>query len=216
MNENEKLLLKKLILIIKSFGEKYAGISKYYEDGTLQNWGPDILYAGRHKIDFPGLGEWFTKKFDEIDQSGVLDEHEESGRVDIDFNVESNKITINGYERVYGTDEKFEEHELDDGRIEIFKEYIKRGVSEVICTYEGGGDSGYINNYMGVDGESERIDASIQDVCYTELNNFDGWEINEGSQGNIVFNLKDKTVTINHQWNVESYEEFPIEVISLA
>jgi hypothetical protein len=39
MNENEKLLLKKLILIIKSFGEKYAGISKYYEDGTLQNWG---------------------------------------------------------------------------------------------------------------------------------------------------------------------------------
>jgi hypothetical protein len=216
MNENEKLLFKKLMLIIKSFGEKYAEISKYYEDGTLQNWGPDILYAGRHKIDFPGLDEWFTKKFYEIDQSGVLDEHEESGRVDIDFNVESNKITINGYERVYGTDEQFKEYELDDYRIEIFKEYIKRGVSEVICTYEGGGDSGYINDYMGIDGESERIDASIQDVCYTELNNFDGWEINQGSQGNIVFNLKDKTVTINHQWNVEGYKEFPIEVISLA
>lgn len=219
MNENEKLLLKKVMLIIKSFGASYAGVAKYYEFGSLQNWGNDILYAGSHKINFPGIDEWISKKFDEVDQSGILDKHGDHGRVDIDFNVENKQIIIAGYETVFGTDEDFSESDISDSidaYKEDFKEYIDSGVSEIICTYDGSGDSGQVNSDMAIDGEGgNEVPAFIEDMCYNALETFGGWENNEGSQGNIVFNLEDKTVTINHQWNVERSELFPIEVIDL-
>ena len=215
MNENEKLLLKKVMLIIKSFGTSYAGVAKYYEFGGLQSWGNDILYAGSHKINFPGIDEWISKKFDEVDQSGILDEHGDHGRVDIDFNVENKQIIIAGYETVFDTDEDFNESEIPN--MEPFKEYIDSGVSEIICTYDGGGDSGQVNSDMAIDGEGGNdVPAFIENMCYNALETFGGWENNEGSQGSIVFNLVDKTITINHQWNVERQEIFPIEVISLA
>jgi len=214
MNENEKLLLKKVMLIIKSFGQPQAGVAKYYEFGELQSWGNDILYCGSHKINFPGIDEWISKKFDEVNQSGILDEHGDHGRVDIDFEVKENQVTIAGYETVFDTDEDFSESEISN--IESFKEYIDSGVSEIICGYDGGGDSGQVNSDMAIDGEGgNEVPAFIEDMCYNALQTFSGWEINEGSQGNIVFNLKDKTVTINHQWNVEKLEQYTIEVIDL-
>jgi hypothetical protein len=61
---------------------------------------------------------------------------------------------------------------------------------------------------MGVDGERENSPAFLENMCYNALSNFGGWEINEGSQGNIVFNLRDKTITVNHSWNTEENHRF--------
>ncbi len=38
------------------------------------------------------------------------------------------------------------------------------------------------------------------------LSNYGGWEINEGSQGYFIFDLKNKTVELNHTMNVEESE----------
>ena len=47
------------------------------------------------------------------------------------------------------------------------------------------------------------------------LRDFPGWEINEGSQGNIVFDLEDKSASANLTWNTENTETEVIDVWNL-
>ena len=42
---------------------------------------------------------------------------------------------------------------------------------------------------MDVDGSRQPTSAEVEDYCYTVLEDFGGWEINEGSNGNFHFNL---------------------------
>ena len=114
---------------------------------------------------------------------------------------------------------EYSTHEYDLSEDEQFNITIDElglnNASELKVDFNGGGDSGYIDNDMSVDGEREQISASIEDRCYKALENFGGWEINEGSQGNIVFNLEDKTITVNHEWNTEEHRNFEITKIQI-
>ena len=62
---------------------------------------------------------------------------------------------------------------------------------EIMVEYDGGGDSGYIQD-NDIPEVLENITYEILDVYYS------GWEINEGSTGNIVYDFKNEMVTINH------------------
>lgn len=76
----------------------------------------------------------------------------------------------------------------------------RRGILQV--NYNGSGDSGYIEDYFEI-GEGSIPDV-VSDWCYRELeNSHGGWEINEGSQGDFTFDLKNKEVELNHTYNTE-------------
>ena len=65
--------------------------------------------------------------------------------------------------------------------------------------YNGGGDSGYIESDFD---NGEPVPSQIEDWCYKELEeNFGGWEINEGSQGEFQFDFNEKTVVLAHTYN---------------
>jgi hypothetical protein len=67
--------------------------------------------------------------------------------------------------------------------------------------YNGSGDSGYIEDYFE---GGKNVPSSVEDWCYRQLeNSHGGWEINEGSQGEFIFDLKNKTVTLDHTYNTE-------------
>jgi hypothetical protein len=67
-------------------------------------------------------------------------------------------------------------------------------------TYNGGGDSGYIESSF--DETSDAIPASIENWIYSQLElEFGGWEINEGSDGRVIFNFNNSTVEIDHIYN---------------
>jgi hypothetical protein len=58
----------------------------------------------------------------------------------------------------------------------------------MIVGYDGGGDSGYINSdYRTEDGKTGDTPAAIEDICYDLLEDYVGWEINEGSSGTFIF-----------------------------
>jgi len=68
--------------------------------------------------------------------------------------------------------------------------------------YNGSGDSGYIESNFEENGDA--LPTSIEDWCYRQLeDNFGGWEINEGSDGEFKFNFNDMTITLNHTYNTE-------------
>jgi hypothetical protein len=65
--------------------------------------------------------------------------------------------------------------------------------------YDGGGDSGYIQSDFD---NGEPSPGAVEEWCYQQLEeNFGGWEINEGSQGEFQFDFNEKTVILSHTYN---------------
>jgi len=65
--------------------------------------------------------------------------------------------------------------------------------------YNGGGDSGYIESDFE---NGEPSPGAVEEWCYQQLSdNFGGWEINEGSQGEFQFDFNEKTVILQHTYN---------------
>ena len=129
-----------------------------------------------------------------------------------DIYPSENKIVFNEVRFTeYGTEDSgniyyFEDHEgsgdsIDDYFIEVRKFLDEEKITSTTVTYEGGGDSGYVNSKYESEKGSGDVPAGIEDICYGLLEEYGGWEINEGSQGTIVF-TKDE-IEVNHEWNTE-------------
>ena len=68
---------------------------------------------------------------------------------------------------------------------------------------------------MDVDGTRQPTSAEVEDYCYTVLEDFGGWEINEGSDGEIILNLKANEYSVQHSWNTEEPRGFEIMEIKI-
>ncbi len=94
---------------------------------------------------------------------------------------------------------------------EIFEEWEKDGVlddleipqdGQLTLRYNGSGDSGYIESSFEDNGDS--VPSTIEDWCYNQLeSHFGGWEINEGSDGEFIFDFNKMTIQLNHTYNTE-------------
>jgi len=92
----------------------------------------------------------------------------------------------------------------------IMEEWEKKGVFDNISIpddnyltlkYNGGGDSGYIESEFD---NGEASPGEVEEWCYQQLSdNFGGWEINEGSQGEFKFYFDEKIVTLEHTYNTQ-------------
>jgi len=101
--------------------------------------------------------------------------------------------------------------EEDEDVKQVFKdleELINNGelhpdeYDELTVTYNGSGDSGYIEGDFTDGGGS--VPADVENLCYRILeNSHGGWEINEGSDGKFVFEMKTGTLTLFHTYNIE-------------
>jgi hypothetical protein len=93
----------------------------------------------------------------------------------------------------------------------LFEHWEESGILEdltipddgiLIVTYNGSGDSGYLESSFNETGDG--VPAAIEDWCYRELSdNYSGWEINEGSDGQFIFNFHDMTIELVHTENIE-------------
>jgi hypothetical protein len=114
--------------------------------------------------------------------------------IDFDFECLNQTIDVNCNFNVFGYEDTGSSGEITE---EVFdKNFKEYSVTEIVCTYTGGGDSGYIedNGYSG-DINEIRIPASFEDFMYDMLNsNFGGWENNEGGQGQFVILIEEQTI----------------------
>ncbi len=103
---------------------------------------------------------------------------------------------------------------------EVLKFLNKNNVKEIHAHYNGGGDSGEIEN-VEIDGKyipdywgtTDKTHKAIWDYLYEKLDAaFGGWEIDDGSSGDIkIFKPYDENyvLDINQSWNMR--ELFPSE-----
>lgn len=70
--------------------------------------------------------------------------------------------------------------------------------------YNGGGDSGEWGSEIEIytkDGRTLMVPLGYNTDTWITNNLPGGWEIDEGSSGNVVFNLAEKEIDITHSWN---------------
>ena len=121
-------------------------------------------------------------------------------------------VDFNGYSTEgSGSHYDIEDYEEGDSAYDFFIEVRKFldtiKSDSITVTYEGGGDSGFIETSYESSNGGGSIPAGIEDICYQLLGDFGGWEINEGSQGSII--LSRDEIEVEHEWNVqeEHWEE---------
>lgn len=139
----------------------------------------------------------------EIDDSEVY-QHQ------VRINTKNRTLTVVSYYTIYGADGPYEEYDEGENAIKSCEQFIKDGYTGVLTfDFHGGGDSGYVEEI----GRSNTSDGNVNlnkladDVCYSLLSYYGGWEINEGSQGQIYFHLDKKMATIELTWNTEEAGE---------
>lgn len=187
----------------------------YYLSECSEDWEDDRWYSrdisggieGYDRID--ELIEKLVKNESIIDK---FDSCDGSQRIEIEIDCKEKSLIINAYETIYGTDPYGNEYTLEDIEDEYGEDALK--AVEELFTYlngrdarvefTGGGDDGYIEDDMTVDGDQQDVPKPIKDLLYSILNgSHAGWENNEGAQGSWEFNSGNKTIFFDFNYNTE-------------
>jgi hypothetical protein len=180
------------------------------------NWEDQTHFANNYNAEVPdGLIPIYKKIADYIQENNLYRSPQYDDinyeRVDFDIDTERQEISVNHWWSYYDTgDSSSVEWDGEQGK-ELFEEWQGDGVFDELdipdngiltIKYNGGGDSGFIENTFEEIGD--QVPAAIEDWCYNELeDHFGGWEINEGSDGEFVFDFNNMTITLNHTYNID-------------
>lgn len=113
--------------------------------------------------------------------------------------------------RYYDFNDYTEEDSMYDEFIKIQKFLKEHNINEMRVDYNGGGDSGYIGEIYESKNGSGRISDEIEEICYYLLEEFGGWEINEGSSG--IIRMSNDEIEVEHEWNVEMNQSRDLDIV---
>ena len=215
LTPNEKKYLGKISRYLKSMGMSYGEILFEMEpdDDEIsyrENYFP-TNFENNYTAEIPdGLVPILKKIIDYVDDEGLYDEVPNDAYIDyqrFEITIDSDKREIS-LTHIYSflTEGGSEGVEYDD----MIEEWEEKGVFDdteipednyLVLKYNGGGDSGYLES----DFENRTpVPTEVENWCYQQLEeNFGGWEINEGSQGEFQFDFNEKTVILSHTYNIE-------------
>lgn len=211
----------------------YANVSEYYGLDLVD----ELRSSGGHELDLDTKSEGYNLLNDLVDgflRENTIefvdylycDECTGYGYVNVRYNPFNSTFSVNmdigtrGY-NTYEHDSTFErlKNQPQGQWGERYAELKKLGDSNFIekmkkdygntleISYEGGGDSGQINDYGDTDHGSVRINSDIEYVGYEVIaTHYSGWENNEGGDGRITFDFENKTVTLHHTENFDDSE----------
>jgi hypothetical protein len=221
LTPEDKKYLRGVSNYLRSYGMIDGSIeididSGYDFDSSDIDWKNMTHFSNNYRAEVPeGLISILVKIMKYIDEESLFKMPEDNDisyeRVDFDIDTERQEISVNHWWSFYDTgDSNSVEWEGEQGK-EIFEEWQEEGVFDELeipdngiltVKYNGGGDSGFVENTFEEIGD--QVPAAIEDWCYNELeDHFGGWEINEGSDGEFVFDFNNMTITLNHSYNIE-------------
>jgi len=164
------------------------------------------------------IAEHYVEELYDFGPGSSSDSASDYFQVELTFYPEKNKLIFSETTHTeYGSESSGMSYDIsdyneDDSMYNTFMEIRKflehEGIEEMTVSYNGSGDSGYIESDYTSKNKSGQIDDDIEHICYDLLQEYGGWEINEGSQGTIDF-TKDE-ITIDHEWNTE--EQYTNEI----
>lgn len=222
LNEDDLKVLKLLQKFIKSYGYSSASIELSVDALNIkpEEYLKEISNFSNHwDMEIP---EFFQPLLQRLVNFAYLNQANPPEDVNINYNtieIRINNDSINIEQTISYEDDgetrgltwDLQDDPNDETLIEIFNELNELGLSsedDIRLSFDGSGDSGYIEDTF--DSSVVRAPAVIENWCYSELErNFGGWEINEGSWGYFVFDIKNKVIDLEYNERTErqEYEE---------
>jgi hypothetical protein len=218
LTPEEKKYIGKVSRYLRSMGMTYGEIQfemEPEEDEIAYN--PKDFpthFDNNYTAEIPdGLVPILKKIIDYVDDEGLYNELPHYANIDyqrFEITIDSVKKEISlTHTYNFLTEGDSQGIEYDD----MIEEWEEKGVFDdtsipednyLVLRYNGGGDSGYIESDFE---NGERSPDEVEEWCYKQLEeNFGGWEINEGSQGEFQFDFNEKTVILSHTYNIEEYK----------
>jgi hypothetical protein len=224
VTEEQLKSLKLFALYLNSYGAETATKDYYieycqieYEDDYFQSPDTSISIETYDKIDE------VLKEILETNQliDNATTDCDLRGQLEIEINCIERTLTATASQWV------FESNGFDFSKSleEISKDYSEETYNEVLRLFEqigengegearfqGGGDSGYLDSDMNINGSSENIPTLIEDMLYKWLEETDvDWYNNEGGQGSFIFSPKDSEIYLNLEQNYEENVNVPLD-----
>ena len=221
LTPEEKQYLRRISNYLGSMGMQDGNIEIEMDnqeefDYDNVSWDYVTHFTNNYNADIPsGLIPILQKIMKYCDDNNLIKEPDYDGmdyqRLEYDIDIDSKKINFTRlwsfYTRGDGSSLTWE----DESGKELFGNWEEAGVLEdltipddgiLTVQYNGSGDSGYLESSFNETGDG--VPAAMEDWCYRELsNNYSGWEINEGSDGQFIFNFHDMTIELVHTENIE-------------
>jgi hypothetical protein len=216
LTPEEKKYLSKVSRYLNSLGIEYGEIQFEMEPDDeeisySENYFP-THFENNYRAEIPdGLVPILKKIISYVDDDELYSELPYDGHIDyqrFDITIyagEKKEITLT-HMYSYQIEGGSEGVEYDD----IIEEWEEKGIFNMVeipednylaLKYNGGGDSGYIESNFE---SGQSVPRAVEDWCYQQLEeNFGGWEVNEGSQGEFQFDFNEKTVILSHAYNIE-------------
>lgn len=205
ITEKELKTLKLFSYYIRSHGIKQGSV-----DIALQNCEIDYIdnfydkYGSRAEL-YDAIEEVLTNIIENNKIYDYLSDCDNYGTISVNIDCVERTLELEVFESVMGYNEMFDVvnfDELDDfvkGSLNDLISQIPDDYFEVI--FHGSGDSGEIETSTT---NGYNVDGNILDFLYKWLESFyGGWEINEGSQGNFIFDVEKQIITLNFNENTE-------------
>jgi hypothetical protein len=214
-----------LMEFLKQFDcDKITQTYTFYDSGY--DWGlQDLRYekSGNTKdIETPkvlyGLLEDILDHMVQEIESEVYAHNDDISRFDLNVEIFPKKgllVYSSADIQSYGKEGESTEYEFDEDDNIVIKcrEFLSNlgNPNSVTISYDGSGDSGALEqNGITSDGRSVDIPSDIEDICYSQLEKFSGWEINEGSSGEIV--ITNDSLIVDHYWNREEWDTIGLDI----
>jgi hypothetical protein len=221
LTPEEKKYLGKVSRYLASLGMTYGDIQFEMEPDDeeisyRENYFP-THFENNYTAEIPdGLVPILKKIISYVDDDELYSELPHDGYIDyqgFEITIDSVKKEISlTHTYSYQTEGGSQGVEYDD----MIEEWEEKGVFDdieipednyLVLKYNGGGDSGYIESHFDSGARNpygEPVPTEVENWCYQQLEeNFAGWEINEGSQGEFQFDFNEKTVILSHTYNIE-------------
>jgi hypothetical protein len=226
LTESEKKGLRRFSLLLESLSDTPWQLRIWFSDNDIESLHHNKFFHNYHasgnvEIDLfmEAFLDNFLRKikndemiFDECDEDYCrgyinfeIDPKEKKFVLSFDFEVD---VTDN-----HKTNYSFSEFlDLNDDEIQLIKTFVQEDKDHLI-NFDGGGDSGYIENKD--DRTGEEIPAFIYDMLYEILeSDFGGWEINNGSHGHFEVDYENEEIHCSISIYDTNFNEEIIETYS--
>ena len=215
LTPEEKKYLRFFVKFLQSYGEKTGTfrLEDFSED--FLDWEKDMDMSNylqleeNYYLDVPeqigpilaNVIKYCEKRIPEVK------EDISSTTLEVIVDVEGS-ITAEYCWRYYSRDDQYESFDGNDGDLsQIIDELNEITSGLVYVKFDGNGDSGQIESAEDESGSIINVSANVEDWCYNQLeSSYGGWEINEGSSGQFIFNLAENTCELEFGWNNENTE----------
>jgi hypothetical protein len=181
-----------------------------YDGNVDYHFSPWTNKGGAYDIIPNKLFDFLDNFFDTI-KDEVLDSLEDSDEsratVSCEYSTRDKTFTIDESIQTMGYESYNQEFEIDEKELlEDMVQWKEEGKLKISVDFNGGGDSGYIDEVGLINDGNDKYDLSA--VWETKLydileKNHGGWEINEGSEGTFIIDNENQSIELDFRMNVE-------------